>query len=275
MNPTLEQITQAPTTSLQGVALLVARLFPLIILTPLFGGNATPRRFRFGVAIALSLVLLPLAMPPAQTALAVGTFAALLVKELLVGLTIALIVLVIFEAFAAFGYLVDSARGATFANILDPLSQQHQSVLSVFFLQLSVALFLASGGYRVLIETLASSLALIPLFSPPSRSLHAPDASENVIRITAGLLVISLRLAAPVLVVMLILDLALGLINRIAPQFQAYFLGLAVKGPLGLLVVFIGLGLSFDAVLSDTIDQARLWLSRFAGGGGGVGVGGP
>jgi len=266
MNPALEQIAQAPTPWLQAGALLLARLFPLLTITPLFGGNATPRRFRFGLAVVLTLVLLPTALPPGTAAVPVGTLAGLLVKELLIGLSIALIVLVVFESFAAFGYLVDSARGATFANVLDPLSQQHQSVLSVFFMQLSVALFLASGGYRLLIESVGASIVLFPLFTPADAVIRGEAASESIIRVTSGLLAVALRLAAPVLVLMFILDLALGLINRIAPQFQAYFLGLAVKGPLGLLIVFIGLGLSFDAVLTDVIEQARRWLSTFTGG---------
>lgn len=251
---------------LQGLALLAARLTPIVALTPVFGGDATPRRLRFGIVVMLALVLLPLAMVQHVGGGAPGPrFTGLLLKEAFVGLTIALLILVIFEAFSSFGALVDSARGATFANVLDPLTQHQQSVLGVFFRQLAVVLFIGSGGYRLLIETLGDSVAKFPLFDSAPASLTGAPAIDTMLTVTTGMLEVALRLAAPVLVVMVLLDVALGIVNRLAPQMQVYFFGLTLKGSVGLLVVFAGLALTFDTVLAQFVAQIRTWVTRLGG----------
>lgn len=263
MPATADPVGTATLAWAQVLSLLTARVLPMAALTPILGGNATPRRFRFGVTLLLAIALLPLAAVTSDvSAVGAGVFAGLLAKEVLIGLTLALMVLVIFEAFAAFGSLCDTARGATFANVIDPLTQQHQSVLSVFFVQLAVVLFLGAGGYRLMLDTLGESLLKFPLMAPAPASIAGASAVDTLLLATAGLLEVALRLAAPVLVVILLLDVALGVINRVAPQVQVYFLGLTLKGSLGLLVVFGGLALTFDTVLAEFIAQVRSWLVR-------------
>lgn len=238
-------------------ALLMARILPMVALTPLFGGTSAPRRFRFGVAILLTGAMLPLVLPQAAGPIPAGRFAELLLKETLVGLTLSLFVTVMFETFAYFGSLVDTARGAAFATVLDPMSRRQQAVLGTFFLNVSLVLFYAAGGHRLLLGSFAESLGVIPPLDPAAAGLMDTQASMGAIGLVADMIVIAFRLAAPVIVAMLLIDVMMGVINRTAPQFQVFFLGFVVKAPMGLLIVLASAALTFDSVLGEFVQRIR------------------
>lgn len=242
----------------QVAGLLFARLLPLVVFTPLFGGDATPRRLRMGITILLTLALLPGFLPISAAFRPQWLdYAILIIKEALVGFALALFVLILFEIFSAFGAMVDLARGATLANLFDPLTQKQESLLAVFFLQMTLALFFALGGHRVLLDALAESLVAVPLWGLPR---VGQGSAWALIGLTADLFSVALKLAAPVFVVLLLLDIALGLINRVAPQIQVFFLSLTIKGCLGLFVVLCGLGLLVESQFPAVIRLLRDWL---------------
>lgn len=232
-------------------ALLMARLLPIIVMTPVFGGQSLPRRMRLGIALFLALALLPVFQPRLDQAplLPAGQFFALVGKEAAVGLTLALMVLVLFETIASTGALVDLARGATIANVFDPLSQNQQSLLSAFYTQLTTVLFFSIGGIQMLMRTLGESYVMIRPYDFLPGGLFGPDSAEHAIGLVAELFLLTFRLAAPAVVILLLVDFALGCINRVAPQIQVTFLGGTVKGLLGLIVVFAAFGLFIDAIV--------------------------
>src|SRR5579871_3360631 len=103
----------------QIASLLLARMLPMMIMTPIFGGETLPRRFRFGLAIAFAGALLPAFMPHFNHVIPTADYLILLAKEAAVGLVLAFFVEILFEAVAAVGALIDLARGATIANVFD------------------------------------------------------------------------------------------------------------------------------------------------------------
>lgn len=249
----------------QTLLLMGIRILPIVSLAPLFGGKLAPGRLRFGYAILLTLGMLPIAetLVPAAPVSPVQ-LSLLAAKEALLGLIIALIVMMLFEAFTAAGALIDVARGATMANVLDPMSQQQRSAMGVFYQQLGVVLFLTLGGHRLLIEAVASSFSadVAPPFDVQQVSrLTSSESALLVVDLLGDLLTVAFRLAAPVIVLLLALDVALGIINRLAQQIQVYFLGLTLKGSLGVLVLVLAVGVSFEQVFSDFLAVLRHWLA--------------
>ena len=228
--------------------LLLARILPIIILTPMLGGNLLPRRLRIGVSMLLVLALLP-ALSPATLAAANITGVSYLVyfgKELLIGLTMAKMIDLLYQTFVSFGAIVDLSRGATIASVYDPVTQQQQSILGLFFLQCGIVLFLVLGGHMVVIEAFADSLATLPPTELLPARLQGETAVTQILVLFAQMLIVAVKLSAPVLAVILLVDVVLGLLNRVAPQVQVYFLGLTAKSFVGLLILFLSLLVVMD-----------------------------
>jgi flagellar biosynthetic protein FliR len=233
----------------RAAGLLLARVLPIVTMSPVFGGNVLPKRLRMGITMVLVIVLLPGMSPAAleaARAMSGVDFFAHAAKELLIGFTIAKMIELMYQTFITFGALVDLSRGATIANVFDPISQQQESQLGSFFLQVSIVLFLTIGGHHVIIETLADSIITLP----PQQLLPARYIGQGgitqVLAIFAELLIMAIKLAAPVMVVIILLDVVLGMLNRVAPQIQVFFLGQTVKSWLGLLMILLSLTVVFD-----------------------------
>lgn len=252
--------------SLQTVGLLLGRIIPIVAFTPLFGGEAVPRRMRLGLAILLAIGLLPGFLPLFDRPAPWLGFSLLALKEALIGLALALFLNVFFEIFSAFGALVDLSRGATMANILDPLTKSQESPLALFFLQMAIVLFFAIGGHRLLLEAIADSFVVLPPQQTLPPHLWGTAAAFNFISLVADLFLIAFRLAAPVLLVVLLLDVALGLINRVAPQIQVNFVGMEIKGSVGVFIVLASLALIVNNEFPAILRAMRQWLVTFNAG---------
>lgn len=257
-DPTLRAVAQT-------AALLLARVLPLVVFTPMVGGKLLPRRFRFGVALALVFALLPsfMAVVPGE-ALPGGLFIVLLAKEAAIGLCLAFIITVMFGTLDAFGAAVDLARGATLGNVFNPLTQSQTPQSSVFFVQLGVVLFLTVGGLRAVLDGLGHSFIAAPLYAVAPAGLFGPTSAgaAAALGLVSELFVVAIRLGAPVLVVLLLVDVVLGLINKVAPQIQVFFIGLSVKATLGVAVLLIGMAVTFGVIFEHFAEFAgalRVW----------------
>lgn len=243
-------------TALAQAGLLLLRLLPLVVFTPLFGGLRSPVRLRFGVAILLTLTLAPHAAAASRfdwATCAAGDLCVAVVRELFVGACGAVMLRTVFGMVASAGALIDLSRGATAANVLDPIHQERSSLLSGFYRQLFMAVFLCLGGYRILLRAFAAHLAHTPIAAPlPARFAPMTFVADTA-ALLADLMALVLQLAAPVVAVLFIVDLTLGLISRAAPQIQAFFLGITIKATLGMLVALPLTTVIVDALL-DRLD---------------------
>ncbi|MEM7624471.1 MAG: flagellar biosynthetic protein FliR [Planctomycetota bacterium] len=263
-DPTLRVLAQTG-------GLLLARLLPLVVLTPMVGGKLLPRRFRFGVALALVIALLPsFAAGAPPEAIPRGLFVVLLMKEAAIGLCLAFVITLMFDTLDAFGGMVDLARGATLGNVFNPLTQTQSPLSSVFFVQLGVVLFLTVGGLRAVLDGLGHSFTAAPLYAvaPPELFGPASGGAAAAIGLVGELMIVALRLAAPVLVVLLLVDVVLGLINKVAPQIQVFFIGLSVKATLGVAVLLVGMAVTFAVVFEHfaRFTDAMRGLTQAGGG---------
>jgi type III secretion protein SpaR/YscT/HrcT len=231
-------------------SLLLARLLPMMVMTPVFGGQTMPRRLRFGIAIAFTAGLLPPFFPLFAKPIPLNDYVILLAKEAVVGLILAFFVQILFETVAAVGGIVDLARGATLANVFDPLTQDQQSILSALFTQFAIVLFISIGGMQLLFHGIAESFVLIPPLKFVSLNVLGPQSAATPIELLSLLFLLAVKMGAPAVVVLFMTDLGLGVINRVSPQIQVFFLGMTAKGSIGITIVLIGMGLFTDLVIS-------------------------
>lgn len=242
----------------QLLLLLVLRILPVISFTPLFGGPETPPQFRMGFSVLIAVALVLPASVSYPGPVAGDLFLALAAKEAFLGGSVAILVRILFDLLTSSGALVDVARGATIANVLDPASGEQRSLVSVFLGMAVPTLFLTAGGHRVLLAAFGDGLAEYPpgALAPPGlegRPLLGAEAALAVGDLFVDAFVLAVRLALPVVALLFVVDVALGFLNRVAPRVQVFFLGMTLKGSLGLGVFFLVLAIVFRELLEGAL----------------------
>lgn len=242
MGPALQHLLGGNTlnVAILTAALIAARVLPIVVLAPWFGGEAIPTQIRIGIGVTLVILLFPLVgheLPPGDAL----HYIALLVKELGVGVVIAYVTGVIFEAVRAGGSLIDTAGGANLATAMVPEIHEQASLFANLQLQLAVVLFFVVGGHRYAFAAIFASFDAVPLMHFPAMSRGAWPLVELVMRLGADVLTVGFTIAAPTLAAIFLSDVTFGLLNRVAPTINVYFMSLPVKLTLAAAVVLLGL----------------------------------
>jgi type III secretion protein T len=196
-------------------------------ILPFLGGNILPPYIRNALVFAIFVVTYPFVASSAPAHISYLQGFILLMKEVLVGLIMGFIVGLLFWSAEIVGFLVDNQRGSSMASALDPLYGESSSPLGVLLLQMVTALFFATGGFLVFLDGVFESYQFWPVFEffPPIESLSPLFFLDKVDQLMRA----SLLLAAPFLIVIFIVDLALGVVNRFVPQLNVFFLSMPVK----------------------------------------------
>lgn len=224
--------------SLADLALLVglsgARFAVAFLLLPLFGPDLVPPMVRNALVAALALLSLAMQPPIDVHALSAIGWTALLAKEALVGLVLALGLAAFLWAFEAAGHIVDTKIAVANGALADASSGDRLTPTALLLSRLAVFLFVLGGGLTHFIGSLLDSYRLFPLADLSLRpQLQAVGLVEAPL---AELMTLALAIAAPALVVMFALDLTLGLINRYAPQINLIGVSMSLKGVAGIAV---------------------------------------
>jgi flagellar biosynthesis protein FliR len=241
------------------LVLCAARVIPVLVVAPFLGGRLVPGTVKVGLAVAVALLIWPQALRGVSLPqLGPLHVVLLLAKEALVGLALGLCAALVFLAAEAAGQLIDVARGASMAESLVPQSGTRASPVADLYLQLAVVVFLALGGHRLFLQALARSYEVIPVTALPS-SAGLGALAFAVIDMTGQMLVVAVGLATPVLLAAVLTDLALGLVNRVAPQLNAWVLGMPAKALVGAALVLLTLSLVAGEVAGGSAirDTAR------------------
>lgn len=217
-------------------ALAVARIAPVLFMVPFLGGRSLPAEARIALALLTTVLVFPSltsdlsAVPTSPVALV-----ALLFKEVLIGAAMGLVTALPFAALEMSGRLVDTIRGANLAEVLDPHSGQRTSPLGELHLLLGVAIFLLIGGHRAFLRTLAGSFVAVPVLEFPRADPTSVGAfAEAVAKLGAAALATAIGLAGPAIVTIIASEIALGVLNRAAPQMGVYFVGMPLRAAAGL-----------------------------------------
>lgn len=240
------------TVVLLTMALLMARLLPVIILTPFLGGETVPNEVKIGLGLTIGLVLFPgLIDRMKYIPVTPLPFLGLLVKELFIGLCLSFVVGAVFHAMETAGQIIDNMSGTNMANIMVPQLGNQVTLYGAIKLQLATALFVTLNGHHWVIQGFADSLVAIPLDQFPPMGHGQWAFYDLVIRVWADLMRVALAISAPVFLATFLTDLALGMINRVAPQVQVFFISMQIKPVVTALVMFMSLHIILDRVVKE------------------------
>jgi flagellar biosynthetic protein FliR len=245
------------------VFLLSLRLAAIFLFTPIFSAFSVPATAKVLLVIGLA-VGLALGIPEAETqatlSMSVGRLLASCLSELALGATLALGILTAFAAISMAGRLIDVQIGFGMAQVFDPVTQRQIPVITSAFDKLGVIVFLLINGHHALLRGIAYSLDRFPL----GRAWSPEAAAPFVIKQVAGLFGLGLALAAPVVVCLLLVELALGVVARNLPQMNMFVIGIPIKIVVGLAALAVwlaGVGDSMNRVYGSIY---RTWDSVFA-----------
>lgn len=209
------------------------RILALVATAPVVGNSAVPTRVKIGVAGFIALVVAPTlgALPAVTVFSAQGVW--IVVNQFLIGAALGFAMQLAFAAVEAAGDFIGLQMGLGFATFYDPQSSGTTPVMGSFLNAVAVLAFLAFNGHLQMFAALVESFRLLPVSAD---LLHAPGwrmlAQAGAIVFGMGLL-----LALPVVAALLIVNLALGILNRAAPQIGIFQVGFPVTMLVGLLLV--------------------------------------
>jgi flagellar biosynthetic protein FliR len=244
-------------TAIVRFALLLVRPGALVMTALVFGGRYVPPMVKVGLTGMLALLLAPLVEVP-TTFDPIG-IVVLMLRELVVGLSLAFGVRMIVAAAEMAGGLIGFQAGFSVAAIVDPQSGVRNNVVSALYGTLALFTFLAVDGHHILLRALAESYQVLPL-GPGGIAETIPDLVTRVIGI---IFLIGTRLAAPVVVVLLMMELSLGLLARAAPALNLMVVGFPLRVMIGLLAISAAIGAA-PAVVSGLIEPAMDLATQLA-----------
>ena len=160
------------------------------------------------------------------------------------------------------GVLIDFLRGSSSLMVTDPFMQTQISPIGLLYNYVLIALFFQIGGPFIFLEGFLQSYAIIPAdaFLSPTLFTLAQPFWQTLMSLVTKFTALSIQLAAPPLVAILMAEMFLGIANRLAPQVQIAFLGMSIKSLLGIALLFAG----WFFILQQTANQALLWLQEMS-----------
>lgn len=242
------------------VALLLARILPVVILSPVLGGDAVPNEAKIGLGVLLAAVLFPsvsdrVSSIPTQALPYIG----LLLKEMFVGVALAFVAALVFDAARVAGSIVDTMSGAMMAQVMVPQIQQQVTLYASLKVQLAIVLFLTLDGHHVIIEALAESFITVPPDQFPKFSNGVWAFFDLILRTFGDMMIVGIALAAPAFLATFLTDLSLGLMNRVAPQVQVFFISMSIKPMVVALVTFLSIALVMERFQLEFAHMLRLF----------------
>lgn len=228
-------------------AYALPRILGLFVLMPFLSRQILPGMLRMGVAVSLSLMVVPTVLPlAAGTGDDALTIISVVVKETAIGFVLGFFVAALFWGVEAIGFFIDNQRGATMSSSMNPFTGVDTSPLGILLNQAVTVFFFSSGGFLLLLGGLYASYVLWPVasFWPDFRLADAVTFLGQLDR----LMYVGIVLASPAILAMFLSELGLALVSRFAPQLQVFFLAMPIKSAVGILVLVVYMAFLFDYI---------------------------
>lgn len=230
--------------------LAFSRVGTLVMLLPGIGERMLPGRMRLSIALLLTLIMLPIIRPLLPATTTPASVVGLLVGEIAVGLVLGLAARAVMAALQTAGNVVASQIGLSFAMSVDPTAGSQEAAIGNFLVLLGVTLIFATDLHHLAIAAIRDSYALLPPVGVPETG----DAAKLAVMAVARGFTLGIKIAAPFVAFALLFNLGLGVLARLMPQFQVFFLALPLSVLVGMLILLASLGLMMSTFLLDLGD---------------------
>jgi flagellar biosynthetic protein FliR len=238
----------------------LVRILGLLAADPLLGSERVPVRIRIAMAILLTVVVAPTLPPPLPVALSGPEGWALVAQQFLIGVTIGFVVRLVFTALEVAGELIGLQMGLGFATFIDPAHNAPVPVVTAFLTTIGFLFFLAVDGHHLVISALIESFHTLPPGRWPDGQLFM-----GVVRTVSDVFVAGLRIALPLVIVLLFTNLALGVMTRASPQINIFAVGFALTVTVGVAMLAVQMT-QIDGPLMRLFELLGTRLAELLGG---------
>ncbi len=249
-------------SSLADTALLLGlsttRVAVAFLLVPLFTSDIVPALVRN--AMFVSIALLTVLLQPAAKPLVLTTWQWLTLfgKEAMIGAGLGFMFASIMWAFEIAGQIIDNKVGTTQAQIVDPLSGHQTSLNGAFFARLASWVFMASGGFMVMVAAMIESYAIWPVQG------SLPNFQTMGLRVFESefgrIMLLAVLISAPAIVLLCIIDGVLGLINRFAQQLNVFSLSMSLKAVASTWIILVQVAVMAEFLREDLLGRGGVVL---------------
>lgn len=221
--------------------LAFARVGTLVMLLPGISERALPTRIRLALALALTLVFLPVAQP----LLPRGSLIAALLTEIAIGFTLGFMARLIVSALQTAGTVVAQDLGLSFAQTVDPTAGSQGTAIANLLTLLGATLVFVTDLHHLAISAIGASYMKLP----PGALPDAGDALSLAMRTMATSFALAVKIAAPFAVFAIVFNVGLGLLSRMMPALQVFFIALPASVLLGMLMLLAVIGVMMSVYL--------------------------
>lgn len=236
--------------------LVFCRISAMTVTMPILGYATVSVRIRIMIAVTLTIITAP----------AVGinfditynsplSFVVDIMRELLIGMIIGFGARLIFEGFAMAGSFIGLQMGMAIMNVFDPSSQQQQPIISSFWALIITVFFLVTNSHYFLIETIFQNFTVVHLGS----AVFKPVLGRTLL--TGGRIIyeLALHFAAPAMIFLLSIDVAVAFIARVMPQLNVFFISLPLKIGVGIYLLIISLRI-FQGLFGYIMNEMEVFV---------------
>jgi flagellar biosynthetic protein FliR len=240
----------------------LVRIMALFATAPILNERSVSKRVKIGLAVMITWLLMPL-LPAVNVTLFSPEGFLLLIQQMLIGIALGFTMQFAFAAVRLAGEVIGLQMGISFATFFDPGSRLNMPVLARFLDMLAMLLFLTFNGHLWLISLLADSFHTLPIGGQP---LNA-NAFMALVK-SGGLIFLNgMMLALPLIVLLLMVNLVLGLLNRVSPQLSIFAIGFPITLSVGILTISLLMPLLApfcEHLFSEIFDLLALFLTELS-----------
>lgn len=224
----------------EGFLLVFFRVFSMLWLLPIFQSRSVAVGYKAGLSLLVAFLLYQSIVAPDLQG---DPFLILLcvMKEIFIGISIGFFVRVLFAMVSGAAEFVSMQSGLSFARVVDPTMAASVTVLEQFKSLLATMIFLAIDGHHTILRGLAGSLKAVP----PGDVMIRPALFQFMTETTGKIFAASLKICAPVVVTLFLVDIALGILARLIPQVNVFIEGASIK----ILITFAMLAISLNLIV--------------------------
>lgn len=238
------------------IVLAMVRMQVVFTVLPIFSNKLVSGLVRTGIVIVFAAFVTPTIIVPPSKDMFSGFFMVILLKEALIGLMIGFVLSIFFWVMEGVGTLIDIQSGANNATTFDPLTQHEAGPFTGVLLQIVMIVFILAGGFTLFLGLIFESYRVWPVMS------FYPDYDSVlktfIIQQSDTLLQSVVKFAAPILIILLMIEFGLGLVARTAQQLHVFDLSQPIKFYSAIVLLALFLPFFYDGLSSYMLDISKL-----------------
>ncbi len=225
--------------------LVLMRMSAFVVTWPIFGTPIMPAPIKILTAVAISILVFPVVQwSGVETSLDSLMIISLVVREIFIGLCIGFLARMFLHAMAISGEIISVSMGLSSTQLFNPSTGENSTTINQFQVMLISLLFLAINGHHLFLGAVVKSFELVPL----SDSLIELSGFQSMGDVVHTIMAIGVKLAAPVMISVMLMNVVMGIIGRAVPQINVLITALPLNILVGFLVMIVSLPIVFNQV---------------------------